>query len=591
MGGREGLVDAAVKTAETGYLQRRLVKSLEDAVVAYDGTVRVADGSVLQFVYGDDGLDPLAMEKEDFPIDLRRVSIEIMARMKDCDLVIPAVAILRLRDLLEVYKKDPEEMKPFDIPCFLIEKFENFFEDNIFEPYKALLQEFKDKVWNDDVAGLALTVSEQEILTALKEHRDIMEIDEMVIRANEASIRSIMPVTIEYIEEFCRFTISRIEKALIDPGTTVGAVAAQSIGEPATQMTLKSFHFAGVASMNVSMGVPRIQEVMNAIKTIKTPVIRAKLINDTEEMAARQVKGLIDRIELGKIAKRIEEIENRSECSIEIELDHDIIEEAGMKSVITDASVCEAILREKKIGIKTDNIGVVDSVIKIGFKGMDPSSISFLVQQLMLKLPSIPVTGISGVSRVLIPKDESSGKFQMFVEGNALLDVMTTPGVDFRHTVSNHIMDVEKVLGIEAARSVIISEISEVYKNYSLSIDKRHLMLLADAMTSKGRVFGINRHGLAKTATSSLKLASFEVTMEHLFNAGFYQINDDAAGATESVILGSFAKMGSGMMDIIIAEDMIDHPILGPKSFLTPQKPSKLREEIESNTFDPRAWQ
>lgn len=591
MGGREGLVDAAVKTAETGYLQRRLVKSLEDAVVAYDGTVRVGDGSILQFVYGDDGLDPLAMEKEDFPIDLKRVSNEIMARMRENPLITPALAEIKLHEFLQRHKKDPEDMRPFDIPWFLIEKFESFLEENILKPYGQLLQEFKDKVWNDSVAGRTLTPGELEIYMGIQDHRDPNELDELVLVENEVSIRSLMPVTLEYIEAFYRLTISRLEKALIDPGSTVGAVAAQSIGEPATQMTLKSFHFAGVASMNVSMGVPRIQEVMNAIKTIKTPVIRAKLINDTEEMAARQVKGLIDRIELGKIAKRIEEIENASVCCIEIELDIKIIEEAGMKNVITCTSVRDAILKEKKIGIKQDNIGIVDSfTLQIGFRGMDPSSISFLVQQLMLRLPHIPVTGIPGVSRVLIPKDDQ-GKFQMFVEGNALLDVMTTSGVDYRHTVSNHIMDVEKVLGIEAARSVIISEISEVYKNYSLSIDKRHLMLLADAMTSKGRVFGINRHGLAKTATSSLKLASFEVTMEHLFNAGFYQINDDAVGATESVILGSFAKMGSGMMDILIAEDMIDHPVLGPKKFLTPQAPSKLRDAIESNSFDPRTWQ
>ena len=206
----------------------------------------------------------------------------------------------------------------------------------------------------------------------------------------------------------------------------------------------------------------------------------------------------------------------------------------------------------------------------------------------MLKLPNIQVTGLPGVTRVLIPRDEK-GKFRMFVEGNALLDVMTTSGVDGTHTVSNHVLEVEKVLGIEAARSVIISEIGEVYKNYGLGIDRRHLMLLADAMTSKGRVHGMNRHGLAKTATSSLKLASFEVTMEHLFNAGYHQIEDATNGSSSSVILGAYSQVGSGMMDMLIAEELVSKPVLTPKlPFLTPQAPNRLRDAIAAGEYDPR---
>ena len=154
------------------------------------------------------------------------------------------------------------------------------------------------------------------------------------------------------------------------------------------------------------------------------------------------------------------------------------------------------------------------------------------------------------------------------------------------HTRSNHVYDVEKVLGIEAARQVIVSEILAVYDNFSLSIDNRHLQLIADTMTMKGKTNGINRHGLAKTCSSSLKLASFEVTMEHLYNAGFHQVQDQANDISSSVILGSFAKIGSGMSDILIAKDLFKEPVLTPPiGFLTPQAPSEIREQINNGTY------
>ena len=125
--------------------------------------------------------------------------------------------------------------------------------------------------------------------------------------------------------------------------------------------------------------------------------------------------------------------------------------------------------------------------------------------------------------------------------------MLTTNGIDGRKTISNHILDVKRVLGIAAAHSVILSEIKSVYANYGLSIDMHHLLLLADiVMTLKGRIIGISRHGLAKTSPSSLKLVSLEATMEHLYNAGFHQVNDDAGSATAATILGSFARLGSG---------------------------------------------
>ena len=104
-----------------------------------------------------------------------------------------------------------------------------------------------------------------------------------------------MKISEKHLREFLRQCLSKYEKAKVEPGSAVGAVGAQSIGEPGTQMTLKTFHFAGVASMNVTLGVPRIKEIINASKVISTPIITCTLVTEDDERAARIVKGRIEK--------------------------------------------------------------------------------------------------------------------------------------------------------------------------------------------------------------------------------------------------------------------------------------------------------
>lgn len=655
MSGREGLVDAAVKTAETGYLQRRLMKFMEDATVQYDGTVRMADGAIVQFLYGGDGLDPLSMEDRDYPIKLERVSYKLMEKNRYTEILTP----LEAKELLSTVLKDEKEkakeepIKPFYVPSFLLDTFEKFVH-GVIQKYSDIIASFKkegalteadmnsqitasrslaefwemleeekgmlakgeelerrDKELEEMTKELKARKKEarssrrkhgselkdikqkQAEIKELKEQLDfekmdylnqriviVDKIEKFIVDNISERLRLLMPITKGYIIEFTNVTIRRLQKSLIEPGTTVGALAGQSIGEPATQMTLRSFHFAGVASMNVTLGVPRIQEVMNAVKTIKTPVVVAPLENKTDPIAAIAMKGVIDKVTLGQITKYIKEVQSYEGCYIEILLDFKLINEAQLK--ISAYTVMMSIASEKKLGVKQENIkSIGNDIIQISFRDKSPEALAFVLQQLLLQLPSVPVSGLDGVHRVIISKNVLS------IETNNFLGVLTTPGIDWMHTNSNHVYDVEKVLGIEAARQVIVSEILSVYDNYSLSIDNRHLQLIADTMTMKGRTNGINRHGLAKTCSSSLKLASFEVTMEHLYNAGFHQIQDQANDISSSVILGSFAKIGSGMCDILIAKDLIDEPVLTPPiGFLTPQQPSEIREKIKNGTYE-----
>ena len=224
-------------------------------------------------------------------------------------------------------------------------------------------------------------------------------------------------------------------------------------------MTLKTFHFAGVASMNVTLGVPRIKEIINATKDISTPIISAKLINEKDVISARIVKGRLEKTLLGEIASYIKEMYTPKGCHLEIELDLHAID--ALKLEISNDDVERAIIATPKLKVKPKNIIKFDKkTLHILPVDSTRGNMYFSLQQLKNNLPSVIVTGIPSVVRAVISKDEKDqSKHQLLIEGTGLREVMITPGIDFRFTKTNHIMEIEKVLGIEAARQTIINEI------------------------------------------------------------------------------------------------------------------------------------
>lgn len=270
MGGREGLVDTAVKTAETGYMQRRLVKALEDLCVQYDKTVRNSMGEVVQFCYGGDGLDPTYMEGKDCPVNFQRVMDQIRAKCP----------------------YNNEEALDSDSVQKATEELLNSNEfSTCGEEFKYDLKKFMD--------GVVAKMSASRKKFGYSES-NLSEIPKIIVQIER--------LTVSQIVEFFHVCREKYLHAIVEAGTAVGALAAQSIGEPGTQMTLKTFHFAGVASMNITQGVPRIKEIINASKKISTPIITAYLENDTDPEFARRVKGRIEKTTLGEISEYIEEV-------------------------------------------------------------------------------------------------------------------------------------------------------------------------------------------------------------------------------------------------------------------------------------------
>lgn len=545
MGGREGLVDTAVKTAETGYMQRRLMKALEDLSSQYDTTVRDSVGGIVQLTYGDDNLDPACMEGSNKPLDFKRVMASVIANFP-------------------CYDESP--LYPYQLLQLSAEMREALVRDNNWSQQFA--KEFSDFL--DDTAkklaelrarhDLSPMLVRDEKLIAREVNEILNSKNDGATRINALSVSKIMRFTETQLKQFIEICVHKYKRATVEPGTAVGAVGAQSIGEPGTQMTLKTFHFAGVASMNVTLGVPRIKEIINASKTISTPVISCPLINSKEEKEARIVKGRIERTTLSQICLYIDEVYSRTN-GLYLEINLSLEHMALLKLQLNVMDVYHALLTAPKLKLSESNILIPPSrngqpqsklLIFPNVTDVDASSRGaafFALQNLKTSIQKVLVSGISTVNRAVINREKSD--YSLVIEGYGLLGVMGTKGVDSTRTKSNHIMEVEKVLGIEAARATIIEEIQNTMSSHGMTIDTRHLMLLADLMTSKGEVLGITRFGIAKMKESVLMLASFEKTTDHLFDAAILGQKDAIRGVSECIIMGIPMSIGTGLFKLL----------------------------------------
>ncbi|OAF71957.1 hypothetical protein A3Q56_00278, partial [Intoshia linei] len=485
MAGREGLVDTAVKTAETGYMQRRLVKALEDIAIQYDGTVRNSEGDIIQFTYGDDNLDPSFIENNMFPTNFSRIWMNALSRNK--------------------YENE-KKISDFD---FVVRE--------IYNRYNGSSSVFFQKMMDFILVKFSYIKGMHHKMSSKN--------------TNSTYSTSIYHVTDSHVYDFVQICLKKYQNAIIQPGTAIGAIGAQSIGEPATQMTLKTFHFAGVAAMNITLGVPRIKEIINASANIKTPIIMCELDNDLDEDFARQIKMQIEKTKLGQICESIEDVVISEGCFILIKLHSKRIEFLKLK--VTIYSIIESVCNSKfckSININEQDIMIYsNSIFAINLsRSPNMSHISF--KTLKFDLMEIIVKGYSSVNRAIISVDDTEGKnrYKLLVEGTNILAVMTTVGVVGTSITSNDIIEIAKTIGIEAARGTIIHEIEYTMKSHGMNIDKRHIMLLADIMTSQ-----------------------FEKTSQHLFEAAYYGQCDKIKGVSESIIMGIPMKIGTGIFSII----------------------------------------
>ncbi|WP_297499080.1 DNA-directed RNA polymerase subunit A'' [Thermococcus sp.] len=342
------------------------------------------------------------------------------------------------------------------------------------------------------------------------------------------------------VEAIIEEAVKEYQRALIEPGEAIGTVAAQSIGEPSTQMTLNTFHYAGVAEINVTLGLPRIIEIVDARKNPSTPIMTVYL----------DEKHRYDREKALEVARRIEgtSLENLArETSIDIlnfefvvEIDPERLEKAGLDM--------EKVKRKLEGSFKSAEFEVDGyTLIVRPKKAVKLSDLRKLAE----KVKKHRLKGLSGVGKTIIRKE--GDEYVIYTEGSNFKQVLKVPGVDPTRTRTNNIHEIAEVLGIEAARNAIIEEIVSTMREQGLEVDVRHVMLVADMMTLDGVILPIGRHGIVGEKASVLARAAFEITTQHLFEAAERGEVDPLNGVVENVLIGQPVPVGTGIVRLAMS--------------------------------------
>jgi len=460
MGGREGLVDTAVRTQQSGYMQRRLINALEHLRIEYDGTVRNSIGDIVQFRYGEDGVDP-AKSYHGKAVNVKRL--------------IEQIGILsgRGQPAPKEYVKERVSEVPNELPVVLVGE---------------LTKELSK-------AGLSQEGVDEAIFLTLENHKS----------------------------------------SLVEPGEAVGIVAAQSIGEPGTQMTLRTFHYAGVREQNVTLGLPRLIEIVDARRTPSTPIMSVYLDKEhrKSEKKATEVAREIIYTTIKDISEAMYIDPEKEEVVIKLDL-------AMMRDRGVSLEELESRLRLPKCVIRVSD-GQLD------IKPEKPKN----AKKLLDKLSAHHVKGLPGISRVLVT--EEGREWVIRTDGSNLSRVLSVRGVDPKRTFTNHIHETAETLGVEAARNLIIDEALGVLEEQGLDVDVRHVMLVSDIMTSTGEVRQIGRHGISGEKASVLARAAFEITVPNLVDAAIKGESDVLSGVTENVIVGQSIPIGTGLVDLYMS--------------------------------------
>jgi DNA-directed RNA polymerase subunit A" len=320
------------------------------------------------------------------------------------------------------------------------------------------------------------------------------------------------------------------------PGEAIGIVTAQSFGESSTQMVLNVFHSAGVAEMQVTQGLPRLIEILDARKKPSTPTMEIYLNKEyNNEKDARVVAEKIKEVKLKEII---------SEISVDF----------GSKKI--DVVIDRDALRRVHMGIEKVVDGLIEKSFKAKRKGedgivIDLGEVDFkTIFKFKQRVKETAISGVKGIQNVLVVKRERD--FVVLTAGTNLQDVLKFKEVDAEKISTNDLHEIASLLGIESARRAIINEIQKVLVSQGLDIDRRHLTLVADAMTSSGVVKGVTRVGIISDKSSVLARASFETPVKHFVNATRTGKKDKMASVIENIILNQPVPVGTGLPGLLV---------------------------------------
>jgi len=351
----------------------------------------------------------------------------------------------------------------------------------------------------------------------------------------------------------------RFRRAEVDPHESVGILAAQSIGEPGTQMTLRTFHYAGVAEMNVTLGLPRLIELVDARRVPSTPMmtihVDRKLKNDREAVQKIALQVEITTVpDVASVGTVVEELK------VVVSPQAALLEARGVRRADVEAALLENLdvrLFEVRPGSGSGETRTFEVHLKEAAQGGSKTKREELVEEMPYKklllaseeAKAIRIKGVSGIRRALIRKEKD--EYVIYTEGSNLEGVLDIAGVDGARTTTNSIFEVYRVYGVEAARAALIQEANRTLAEQGLGVDIRHLMLVADVMTNEGDIRAIGRHGISGKKTSVLARAAFEITAAHLLRAAITGEVDELKGVAENIIVGQPITLGTGAVNLV----------------------------------------
>ncbi len=626
MSGREGLIDTAVKTADTGYIQRQLIKAMEDLVVQYDGTVRDARGNILQFHYGEDGVNSTKIES---------ASLKIEGLSEDELIQTFALVDVDLNDVLEdgiVREEDDEALATYadlvlrDQRMLVEEIYREKLNGSLFAPLnleRVILNikvKFRiDKAKKTDLTPLYVLNGMKKVIDMTQPYHKLWC---ALVRNHLAPHKLVVQerFTKEAFNALCEVLVTKNWQSWAQPGEQVGIIAAQSIGEPSTQMTLNTFHLAGVAAKsNMTRGVPRLKELLKVTQNPKATSLTVFLKPEyrKKKEKAREVAQDLELTLLRDITVKTAiyfDPHARDGRTI-LEEDRDVLqffelfEKSKGQSKATSKWVLRLELDRERMFNKNITMDDIDFVLKNRYSTsiktvysdfnstklvlrinliMDDESQDDLASMKKFQnqlLNSVVIRGVPGIKAVTFRKEEEyveykDGKYvpiEQYVldtDGSNFIEVMNHPAVDGRRLVSTHVHDIYENLGIEATRQVLLGEISELFEEAGVNF--RHLGLLCDVMTRAGRLMSVDRYGINKNDIGPLAKASFEETEKILLRAALFGEIDPVTGVSANIMMGQPIRGGTSFSQI-----MLDEAYFGKILETLPDMPDTVEDEDE----------
>lgn len=644
MGGRVGLIDTAVKTSTTGYIQRRLIKGLEDLMVSYDMTVRTNKNKIVQFSYGDDNIDTIKVEDQSMPIVTMSVQDiyahylipEDYGKIKSLSNIFLKNVTARLKKQTDDFMKKTNayiEMMVANRDLIIKNVFKNKGDTTVSCPVAF------SYIINNIQGQCSITISSLVDITPL-EALDMIEHCYQNLEKNYYAPPTNLFKTLYYyylspkdlliVKRFNKAALTLLldtitmdyKRAIIAPGEMVGMIAAQSIGEVSTQMTLNTFHFAGVASKsNVTRGVPRIEEILSLSSEIKQPTLTVFLKPEDERQKekAQTIMYMLEHTRLEEVVKSVEVCFDPDDLNTLISEDKNTIEQfRAFENMVAECSEVSLknddnekskwiirmemdpeVMLEKNITMDDINFTLkacfdeqvnciysdfnsdklifrirMNEIIKSGSNrgGVKKTSVNPLDQSdqiYILKnlqdqiLKNVVLRGIKGINKVILRKIidnmvESNGIYKkqdiwvLDTIGTNLLDVLGLDFIDNKRTMSNDIVEIYNVLGIEAARQAIYNELVEVVEFDGTYINFHNYSVLVDRMTFTHKLISIFRHGINNDNIGPIAKASFEETPEMFLKAARHAELDTLRGVSANVMCGQEGFFGTGSFQVIL---------------------------------------